>query len=166
MKLSVIFFALFLCLAASMPAAEIAPDKRAEIDRMLKLTGMENLMTQMKNQMLDAMKPQLSKLPPELVTKLSAKLDMSEFLEQIIGLYDKYYTLEDLRAVNAFYSSPAGQKILSTLPQIMQESMRLGQKWGETAARKAFEETKAEWEALQIKVPQGGGGDTPPAPAR
>jgi hypothetical protein len=31
----------------------------------------------------------------------------------------KYYTLEDLRAVNAFYSSPAGQKIRATVPKVM-----------------------------------------------
>jgi hypothetical protein len=46
--------------------------------------------------------------------------------------------------VNAFYESPTGQKILSTLPQVMAESMKIGQEWGEKIGREAAEEIQAE----------------------
>ena len=65
----------------------------------------------------------------------------------IVPIYDKYYTIDDLRAVNAFYSSPAGRKILSTLPQVMHESISAGQEWGRKIAQSASEELSAEKKA-------------------
>ena len=59
-------------------------------------------------------------------------------------LYDKYYTLDDLKAINAFYASPTGQKVLTSLPQIMQESMKIGQEWGAKIGAQAEEEIKQE----------------------
>jgi len=44
--------------------------------------------------------------------------------------------------VNAFYESPAGQRMLSTLPQLMQESMEIGQEWGEKVGRQAAQEAE------------------------
>ena len=130
---------------------QISPEKRAAIDEMLRLTGMEGLMAQMKDQMVAAMKPQMQNVPAVFWDKFRAKLNVGEVLERIIPLYDKYYTLEDIRAVNAFYSSPAGQKVLSTLPQIMQESMQIGQEWGARSGRIAAEEAMAELQAESQK---------------
>ncbi len=85
--------------------------------------------------------------PADFWKKFSDKMDMRELIEIIIPIYDKYYTLEDLRAVNIFYSSATGQKILTTLPQLMQESMTAGQKWGEKVGKKAVDEIAAEAKA-------------------
>ena len=65
-------------------------------------------------------------------------------MEKIIPVYEKYYTTEDLKAVNAFYESPAGQKILSTLPQVMQETVKIGQEWGKKLGEKAAAEVERE----------------------
>lgn len=128
--------------------AEIAPEKRAEIDKMLQLTGMTKLVDQMKSQMIAGLKSNMPGAPAGFWDKFSAKMDTQGFIEKIVPLYDKYYTIDDLRAVNAFYSSPAGQKILATLPQIMQESMAVGQAWGQEVAKKAAEEMAAESKAV------------------
>jgi len=124
--------------------AEVSPEKRKEIDRMLQLTGMEKLMEQMKTQMISAFKTQMTEVPESFWTKFQEKMDVHELLEKIVPLYDKYYTLEDLKAVNAFYESPAGRKVLSTLPQITQESMKIGQEWGEKMGKQAADEAAKE----------------------
>ena len=124
--------------------AEISPEKRAEINRLLELTGLEKLMEQMKGQMLTSMKASSPNVPAELWDRLSTKMNVREVLEKIMPIYDKYYTLEDLRAVNTFYSSAAGQKVLSTLPQVMQESMAVGQEWGQKAGQQLAAEITAE----------------------
>ncbi len=146
---------LFLALLFLMPAeaqtpaeiTPITPEKRAEIEKMLRLTGMEKLMDQMKNQMLTQLQSGTPSVPADFWKKFSDQMDMSELIEIIIPIYDKYYTLEDLRAVNTFYSSATGQKILTTLPQLMQESMAAGQKWGEKIGKKAVDEIAAEAKA-------------------
>jgi hypothetical protein len=140
----IVLLSLALALSAH---AEIAATKRAEIDKMLRLTGMEKLMDQMKTQMLDGLKSSMPDAPAGFWEKFSAKMDTRELLEKIIPIYDQYYTIEDLRAVNAFYSSPAGQKVLSSLPQVMQASMKAGQEWGEKIGQEAAEEVAGESKA-------------------
>lgn len=133
---------------------EIPAEKRQEIEKMLRLTGMEKLMDQMKTQMITGLKAQLTRVPDEFWTKFQEKMDTKELLEKIIPLYDKYYTTEDLKAVNAFYQSPAGQKILSTLPQIMQESMKIGQEWGKKIGKQAADEAEQELKKEKEKESQ------------
>jgi hypothetical protein len=51
---------------------------------------------------------------------------MDEMVDAIVPIYQKHVSKADLAAVTAFYSSPAGQKILKELPAIMSESMQAG----------------------------------------
>jgi len=129
----------------SLAHAEIAKEKRVEIEKMLRLTGMEKLMDQMKAQMISGLRAQMTEVPEAFWQKFQQKMDTRELLEKIIPLYDKHYTIQDLKAVNAFYESPSGQKVLSALPQIMQESMKIGQEWGERIGKQAAEEAKQEF---------------------
>jgi uncharacterized protein len=124
--------------------AEISKEKRKEIEKLLRLTGMEKLMEQMKVQMISSLKANMTEVPEAFWIKFQEKMDARELLEKIIPLYDKYYSIEDLKAVNAFYETPAGQKLLSTLPQIMQEGMKIGQEWGEKIGQQAAEEAARE----------------------
>jgi hypothetical protein len=127
-------------LSMSVAHAEISKEKRKEIEKMLQLTGVEKLMFQMKTQMISGLKAGMAEVPESFWEKVQEKMDTRELLEKIIPLYDKYYTTEDLKAVNAFYESPAGQRVLSTSPQIMQESMEIGQEWAKQAAEEAVKE--------------------------
>jgi uncharacterized protein len=144
MKNIITWAVMILVAFATVARAEISAEKRKEVDELLRLTGLEKLMTQMRDQMITSMTSGNTRIPPEVVKRLSAKMDIREVLEKIVPIYDKYYSLEDLRAVNAFYASPAGQKVLSSLPQVMQESMAVGQQWGEKAGRELAAELAAE----------------------
>lgn len=123
---------------------EITKEKRKEVEKMLRLTGMVKLVDQIKVQMIDGLKTEMTDVPAGFWDKFQKRLDARDLIEKIIPLYDKYYTLEDLKAVNAFYESPAGEKVLSTLPQITQESMKVGQEWGEKVAKQAVAELERE----------------------
>lgn len=146
MKKLLVFAVITMVALASVAQSEVPAAKRQEIEKMLRLTGMEKLMAQMKTQMITSLKTQMPQVSKEFWTRFESRMDMGVLLEKIIPLYDKYYTTEDLKAVNAFYQSAAGQKVLSTLPQIMQESMAMGQEWGkkigEQAAAEAGQELK------------------------
>jgi len=134
--------ALLLCISTA--HAEVSKEKREEIEKMLRLTGMEKMVDQIKTQMISGLKNQITDVPETFWTKFAQKMDSRELIEKIIPVYDKYYTIEDLRAVNAFYASPAGQKVLSTMPQVVQESMKIGEEWGRKIGEKAMEEAKQE----------------------
>jgi hypothetical protein len=42
----------------------------------------------------------------------------------MIPSYQKHFTRGDIQAMNAFYSSPVGQKVLQELPDVTQEGMQ------------------------------------------
>ncbi len=126
--------------------AEITPEKEKEIRRMLELMGTAELMNQMMDQMIGGMSSAMGTPSTGFWDKFREKVNPNELITLILPVYDKYYTLEDLQAANQFYASPAGQRILKVLPQVTQESMVIGQQWGEKMAQQALAEIKAEKE--------------------
>jgi len=143
-KLLIIVLAALISCAATVRADDISPEKRQEIEKMLKSTGMEKVANQIMGQMIETFKTQSPDVPAEFWTKLQQQMDVHDLISRIIPVYDKYYTLEDLKAINAFYESPAGQKVLANLPQITQECMKIGQQWGEEVGQKVAQQVQEE----------------------
>ena len=142
MKKLLIAVLIVICSYVSVAHAETAQEKRKEIERMLRLTGMEKLTTQIMGQMIASLKKQFPDTSADFWDRFQRKMDSRELIEKIIPVYNKYYTLQDLKAINAFYESPAGQKVLATMPQVMQESMQIGQDWGERIGKEAAAEAQ------------------------
>ena len=55
---------------------------------------------------------------------------LPEFVEAMTGIFDASYSTEEIKQLLAFYESPLGRKMIAQTPQIMQQSMALGQHWG------------------------------------
>lgn len=54
---------------------------------------------------------------------LPKSLNMGQVMEDVsCKVYDKYFSVSELKDITAFYKTPAGQKALAVLPQVMQES--------------------------------------------
>jgi hypothetical protein len=49
----------------------------------------------------------------------------------LINVYAKHFTPNDVKELLAFYASPVGQKAVAALPVLTQESAALGQRWWE-----------------------------------
>ena len=62
----------------------------------------------------------------------AANEQVGKFAEAIAIIYANNFTAEELRQVIAFYRLPAGQKFLQQMPVIAQQSMAMGQKFGES----------------------------------
>jgi hypothetical protein len=69
---------------------------------------------------------------PLMLEGMNARVN--EIVDQITALYARNFTVAELREVTAFYRGPTGQKFLQKLPIITQESMAIGQKFGQTVA--------------------------------
>ena len=55
-------------------------------------------------------------------------------IEEVAAIYARNFTAAELREVTAFYRTPVGQKMLQKLPAITQESMVVGQRFGQSVA--------------------------------
>jgi hypothetical protein len=129
------------------PAAkvdEVDPAKRREIERLLELAGINQLMEQMMDQMISSFSKENIGIPKEFWVRFRKRLDIKELINLMIPIYAKYYTMEDLKAINAFYSSDAGKRMLANTPQATNEAMQAGQKWGEALAERVSAELEKE----------------------
>ena len=61
-----------------------------------------------------------------------------DLLDEMAPVYQKHLTLEDLKAITEFYKTPAGKKLAEKTPLITQESMKVGEKWGQGVAEKVL----------------------------
>ena len=138
------------------------PDK-AEV---LKLLDLMHARAQMV-QVLDGMAKQMragaedgfrQKVPdatPEQLAKVDKMCDLilgsmpvDEMLDAIVPIYQKHLTKADLAAITAFYSSPAGQKILKEMPAIMAEAMQAGGEIGRRVATSKSQELEQQIDEL------------------
>jgi hypothetical protein len=51
-------------------------------------------------------------------------MPIDEIIQAMIPAYEKHFTRGDIAAMNTFYSSPVGQKVLEELPAVTQEGMQ------------------------------------------
>jgi len=49
--------------------------------------------------------------------------------EQLIPVFKKYFTQDEVKAIIAFYETPAGKKLAETTPKMMMEQMQITQTW-------------------------------------
>ena len=69
---------------------------------------------------------------PLMLDSMNARV--SEIIDQVAALYARNFTAAELNEVVAFYRGPTGQKFIQKLPLITQESMVIGQRFGQSIA--------------------------------
>lgn len=142
-----IFSIAFLLVLASAPAIAQAPTgpdtpSKEDVLRFLDLLQIKARMVQLADGMKSGMKTgaeaglkqQLPDATPEQLAKADALADtvfkdfpIDEMVDAMIPIYQRHLTKADLDSVIAFYSSPAGQRLLKEQPAMMAEGMKAGQ---------------------------------------
>jgi len=102
-------------------------DKKALILRFIDVFGTRQALTNNFQLMLR----QIEKEKPDEAQKIRERVNVDEIIERLLPIYDRNFTAEDLRAFIAFYSSPEGQKLISTIPELMKESVQESVKYME-----------------------------------
>ncbi len=60
----------------------------------------------------------------KMMDDLIKNMPIDEITQAMIPTYQKHFTKNDIEAMNTFYSSPVGQKVIEELPVVMQEGMQ------------------------------------------
>lgn len=94
--------------------------------------------------------------------KLMQKLNYGEMINEIAAIvYDKYYTLDEIKDLTAFYRTATGQKTLKTMTPLFTDTMKLTQERLlpkiPTILKELQDEEKADIERrVNIKKPKKG----------
>jgi hypothetical protein len=107
-------------------------------------TGAGDMSMQMMNQMLPALKQMIPDAPDKFWQDFMSQVNGNDIINMTVPIYQKYLSQEDINAINAFYDSPAGKKMIKVQPNIVQESMAAGQAWGQQIALDVMEKYKAQ----------------------
>ena len=137
--------AAIVLLAFGRPAAAqtAAPDATAAAKELVETMRATDQLKVLMPMLMQQLKPAIAQGRPEverdydaMVPQMLAAADarMGEFTGAIAVIYASHFTADELRQLTAFYRGPVGQKFLLIMPRIMQDSMTIGQKFGESIA--------------------------------
>ena len=137
--------AAIVLLAFGRPAAAqtAAPDATAAANELVEAMRATDQLKVLMPMLMQQLKPAITQGRPEverdydaMVPQMLAAADarMGEFTGAIAVIYASHFTVDELRQLTAFYRGPVGQKFLQVMPRIMQDSMTIGQKFGESIA--------------------------------
>lgn len=121
MKADQVMQASIKVMTEQMPA-NILAGATAAINGNPKLTG------EQKRKELDKLTQEMPKITAAMSQLMNDPTVATEMIAEMGPLYARHFTLDEIREMTAFYRSPLGAKILTTMPAVMNESMALGQK--------------------------------------
>jgi len=119
--------------------SEVPADFRAAVLELIELTGASKVGLQvgsaMAQQMSIMMREAEPNIPPrafEIVNEVVGSFlrdSQGDLIEEIIRIYAKYFTLQDIRGIIAFNRTPLGKKMISTMPAILNETIQAAGAW-------------------------------------
>ncbi len=138
MKKYLASLSLVAILASSLTAS---PASKEDVMSLLEKTGTIKVSKQVADQTM-AFFEKNSKTDKEkkAIEKVKSKMNIDSLINDLVPVYQKYYTKEDIQGLIKFYGTPLGQKLIKTMPDIAKDSMVVSQKW----TQKLVQEIKAE----------------------
>lgn len=132
--------------SATMETSTITTGRDIETDirRMLAVSGSAEVSTQVIDSMFGNFKQMSPNVPAEFWEEFKREFTGDEMFDLLIPIYARHMTHEDIIATIDFYESPAGQRMVASLPKITEESFDAGQKWGKEVAIRVFKKLVAE----------------------
>lgn len=144
----VAFFAIVLSFSSQ---ASAEPAKAETIQKILEASDATKMASMVLDQMIPLLKRQLSGAPEDFWIQIRQEFMGKELMDMIIPVYQKHLQESDAQAIYKFYMTPAGQRLIKAQPLIVQETMMLGQQWGQQVAQKIIARHKAMQEELAKK---------------
>jgi hypothetical protein len=145
LRFSMAWLILLLCLTPAVMAQDtLTATKEQNIRKLLAMTDAKGIFMRSIESQVAMMKKTGSQVPAKFWDEMLKEIDAGKFIEYLIPIYDKHFSDEELKSIIAFYETPAGRKLISTLPEVMAESAVAGEKYGRIVATKVVEKMKAE----------------------
>ena len=82
------------------------------------------------------MKPSVPQITWDMAKREVFDKEIAELQKQLIPLYQKNLTAEEIKQLIAFYTSPLGKKLVDGTTKISKESIKIAQPWSMSLAQK------------------------------
>jgi hypothetical protein len=157
---------------AAAPAPAVSPEVAKDIHKLLEVTHAADMSKAAISQTIAQFKKAMPDVPEDFWTRLEAKVDLeiNGLLDQLVPVYAKYLSPEDVKGLISFYESPLGRRFVAAQPKISGEAMTAAMAWGRDIGVKIMAEAQAEQAKPAAKPAAGPAPDatsaTPAAPEK
>lgn len=137
---------------AKTAASVMDPAKEADIRALLELVGAHDQIQDSVNNSAEQYREKLlatvsnsdrgQAFVNTVITSYEKKFDVDEVNQQLIALYDKHYSAEEIKGLLQFYGSPLGQKVAAEAPHIAREIQEATRAVSAKAVKEALAEAK------------------------
>jgi hypothetical protein len=140
--------------ASPAQAKPIDPVKDADIHSLMELVGARDQVQDVVNNSSEQYREKLIATVPNndkgqafvnsFIESYQKKFDVDQLTEQLVAIYDKHYTDDEIKTMLQFYGSPVGQKVALEMPKIAREIQAASRATGAKAAKDALQALKAQ----------------------
>jgi len=135
-------------------ASGIDPTKEADIRALLELVGARDQVQDSVRQIAEQYREKLLAIVPNndkgqafvntTINEYERRYDVDHVTDQLVSLYDKHYSDEEIKGLLQFYGSPLGQKVAAESPKIFREIQETTRAEATKAVKDALQEAKLE----------------------
>ncbi|HEX4543257.1 MAG TPA: DUF2059 domain-containing protein [Candidatus Acidoferrum sp.] len=132
--------------------SSIDPVKEADIRSLMELVGARDLVQDGAGNSVEQSRDKLLATVPNndkgrafvnaFANSYQKKFDVDQVTGQLVGIYDKHFTDDEIKGLLQFYGSPLGQKVASEMPKIGRETQAAVRAASTKAAKEALAEVK------------------------
>lgn len=138
--------------AALSKSSTIDPVKAADIRALLDLVGARDQVQESVNLSAEQYREKLLASVPNsekgqafvntVISDYEKRFDVDQVTEQLVAIYDKHYTDDEIKGLLQFYGSPLGQKVASEAPRISREIQEASRATANKAVKEALHQAK------------------------
>jgi hypothetical protein len=132
--------------------SSIDPAKEADIRSLMELVGARDLVQDGENNAIEQSREKLLATIPNndkgqafvnaFAASYQKKFDVDQVTEQLVAIYDKHFTDDEIKGLLQFYGSPLGQKVATEMPKIGRETQAAVRAASTKAAKESLVEVK------------------------
>ena len=138
--------------ATAQSRSSIDPLKEADIRSLMELVGARDLVQDGASNSIEQTREKLLTSVPNndkgqgfvnaFAASYQKKFDVDQVTGQLVGIYDKHFTDDEIKGLLQFYGSPLGQKVAAEMPKISRETQAAVRAASNKAAKEALAEVK------------------------
>ncbi len=138
--------------APAQPNSAIDPTKEADIHSLMELVGARDAVQDGAKSAIEQSREKLLSTVPNndkgqafvnaFAASYQKKFDAELVTNQLVGIYDKHFTEDEIKGLLQFYGSPLGQKVAAEMPKITRELQAATRAASTKAAKDALAEVK------------------------
>lgn len=149
-------------LADSAPAPAdnpLDPQLKSDIKHLLETMDIQQASEAALRRTFENLKPQLTaSLPPTpnrdkiidaYEDKLAGLVHSPEYEDGLVAIYARHFSDDEIKAIDQFYQTPAGKRLVQTLPDVMSEAESFGQQTAAGSIPRILQELCREFPELQ-----------------